>query len=91
MGAGEIQKKKFLCSGPRIDPATFGDRIYPGYDVDGQAIIRFVSSLLTGEDSEKYTLAIYSGNNCFFIGRLYRYSNSRQRDGNIFDDAGGDN
>jgi len=73
-----------------MDQATFGDRLYPGYDVDEQVSTDAVTSLLTGEDSDKHTLAICSGNNCFFIGRLYRHSNIRQRDGNIFDDAGGD-
>ena len=73
-----------------MDPATFGDRLYPGYDVDEQATTGAVTSLLTGENSDKYTLTNCSGNNCFFIGRLYRYCNYRHRDGSISDDAGGD-
>ncbi|RLA31470.1 MAG: hypothetical protein DRR11_10705 [Gammaproteobacteria bacterium] len=90
MQAGGIQKRKVRHRSPTKDQATFGDRLYPGYDVDEQATTDSVSSLLTGENSDKYTLAICSGNNSFFVGRLYRYCNYRQRDGNIFDDAGGD-
>ena len=78
MGTDELWIKKFRHRNQTRNPVTFGDRQYAGYDVHKQANIGPVTSLLTGEDSDKYTLAFCSGNNNFFVGRLYRYCNYRQ-------------